>query len=81
MTAATTGVAEPDAQRRVDDVAARAKDDISRARKTAVILAFFAGAAALVGAAVAWFAACAGGRVRDGEVEPHTLLDWGRRRT
>jgi len=81
LTAATTGIAEPDAQRRVDDVAVRAKDDISRARKTAVILAFFAGAAALVGAAVAWFAACAGGRVRDGEVEPHTLLDWGRRRT
>jgi len=31
-----------------------------------VILAFMAGAAALVGAAVAWFAACAGGEHRDG---------------
>jgi hypothetical protein len=80
LTAATTGISEADAQRRVDDVAARAKENISRARKSAVILAFFAGAAAMVGAAVAWFAACAAGRVRDGEVEPHMLLNWGRPR-
>jgi hypothetical protein len=80
LTAVVTGIAEGDAQRRVDDVAARAKEDISRARRTAVILAFFAGAAALVGAAVAWFAASVGGRVRDGEMEPHTLLNWGRPR-
>jgi hypothetical protein len=79
LTAATTGIADADAQRRVDDVAARARDDISRARRSAVILAFFAGSAAIVGAAVAWFAACAGGRVRDGE-EPHGLMHWGRRR-
>jgi hypothetical protein len=45
-------------------VAARAKENISRARRSAVILAFTAGAAALLGAAAAWFAACAGGRVR-----------------
>jgi hypothetical protein len=77
LTAAVTGIAEGDAQRRVDDVAARAKENISRARRTAVILAFFAGAAALAGAAVAWFAACAGGRVRDGAAEPHPLLNWG----
>ena len=76
LTAAVTGIPEGDAQRRVDEVAARARDNISRARKSAVILAFFAGSAAIVGAAVAWFAACAGGRVRDGE-EPHSLLHWG----
>ena len=35
-----------------------------RARRSAVILVFTAGAAALLGAAAAWFAACAGGRVR-----------------
>ena len=79
LTAAVTGIGDADAQRRVDDVAARARDDISRARRSAVILAFFAGSAAIVGAAVAWFAACAGGRVRDGE-EPHGLLHWGRPR-
>jgi predicted transcriptional regulator len=78
LTAANTGLAPPDAERRVDEVAARAKENISRARRSAVILAFTAGAAALLGAAAAWFAACAGGRVRDGEAAPHALLDWGR---
>jgi predicted transcriptional regulator len=78
LTAASTGLVQPDAERRVDEVAARAKENISRARRSAVILAFTAGAAALLGAAAAWFAACAGGRVRDGEDTPHALLDWGR---
>jgi hypothetical protein len=78
LTAANTGLAQPDAERRVDDVAARAKENISRARRTTVILAFSAGAAALLGAAAAWFAACAGGRVRDDEAPPHVLVDWGR---
>jgi predicted transcriptional regulator len=79
LTAANTGLAQPDAERRVDEVAARAKENISRARRSAVILAFTArAAAALLGAAAAWFAACAGGRVRDGEDTPHALLDWGR---
>jgi len=67
LTAANTGLVQPDAERRVDEVAARAKENISRARRSAVILAF-----------TAWFAACAGGRVRDGEDTPHALLDWGR---
>jgi predicted transcriptional regulator len=78
LTAALTGIAQPDAERRVDEVATRAKEDVSRARRSAVILAFMAGAAALLGAAASWVAACAGGRVRDGEVSPHALLDWGR---
>jgi hypothetical protein len=78
LTAAYTGLAQPDAERRVDEVAARAKENISRARRTAVILAFMTGAAAMVGAAASWFAAGAGGRVRDGEVSPHALLDWGK---
>jgi hypothetical protein len=78
LTAATTGLAQPDAERRVDEVAARAKENISRARRSAVVIAFTAGAAALLGAAASWFAACAGGRIRDGEAPPHALLDWGR---
>jgi hypothetical protein len=78
LTAANTGLAQPDAERRVDEVAARAKENIARARRSAVILAFTAAAAALLGAAAAWFGACAGGRVRDGEDTPHALLDWGR---
>jgi hypothetical protein len=78
LTAAITGLALPDAERRVDQVAARAKENISRARRSAVVLAFMTGAAALLGAAASWFAACAGGRVRDGEAPPHALLDWAK---
>jgi hypothetical protein len=78
LTIANTGLAQPDAERRVNEVAAQAKENISRARTSAVIVAFAAVAAALLGAAVSWFAACAGGRVRDGEAPAHVLVDWGR---
>jgi hypothetical protein len=78
LTIANTGLSQPDAERRADEVAARAKGNISRARTSSVIVAFTAAAAALLGAAVSWFAACAGGRIRDGEAPPHALLDWGR---
>lgn len=61
----TTGLAPPDAERRVDTVIASARDNIARARRSTVVLAFMAGAAAMVGAAMAWLAACAGGRHRD----------------
>jgi hypothetical protein len=77
LTMANTGLAQPDAERRVNEVAAQAKENISRARRSAVIIAFMTAAAALLGAAVSWFAACAGGRVRDGEAPAHMLLDWG----
>jgi hypothetical protein len=66
LASARTGLAQPDAERRVDDVASKARDDINRARRSAVLIAFAAGVAALLGAAVAWVAACAGGRDRDG---------------
>ena len=78
LVAARTGLSAPDAEQRVDDVAARAKENIQRARRSAVIIAFSAAAAALLGAAAAWFAACAGGRIRDGAEEPSLLWDWGR---
>jgi hypothetical protein len=78
LTSATTGLAQPDAERRVEEVAARAKENVTRARRSAVVLAFTAGAAALLGAAAAWFAACAGGRIRDGEAPSQAWLDWGR---
>jgi hypothetical protein len=78
LVAAQTGLAQPDAERRVDEVAARAKDDIARARRSAVVIAFAAAAGALLGAAVCWSAACAGGRGRDGAVPAHVLWDWRR---
>src|SRR5215204_6426711 len=57
LVTARTGLAQPEAERRVDDVIAPARENIARARKSAVILAFSAGAAALIGLAAAWFAA------------------------
>jgi hypothetical protein len=65
LVSALTGAAQPEAARRVDAAIASARDNIARARRSAVIMAFMAGAAALLGAAAAWFAACAGGRHRD----------------
>jgi hypothetical protein len=77
LVSARTGLAQPEAQRRVDEVIAQARENISRARKSAVILAFSAGAAAILGLAVAWFAAGEGGSHRDG-TPPSLLL--GRRK-
>lgn len=76
LVAGRTGLAPPDAERRVNEVIERVKENISRARRSAVILAFMTGAAALVGAAIAWFAAGAGGAHRDERIKPHPLLDW-----
>lgn len=66
------------AERRVDQVIAQAKDNISRARRTGVILGFMLGAAALLGAAAAWYVAIATGRYRDRGESLHPLWDWGR---
>ncbi|MFL6799247.1 MAG: hypothetical protein ACJ8F3_17745 [Xanthobacteraceae bacterium] len=78
MVGTRTGLAGPDAERRVDDVAARAKQNIQRARASSVILAFALGASSLLGAAAAWLAAGAGGRIRDGIDTPSSMWDWGR---
>ncbi len=77
LTASNTGLSPADAQKRVDAIVAQARDNIRKARRTVVILAFMAGAAALVGAAVAWFAAGAGGRHRDTRSAPSLM--WGLR--
>jgi predicted transcriptional regulator len=76
LIAADTGASAPDAERHVDEVAARVKQDISRARSSAVILAFMAGAAALLGAIAAWAAAITAGRYRDGREPIPYLFDW-----
>jgi len=74
LVSARTGLSQPDAERRVDDVVARARENIARARRSTVIVTFMAGAAALLGAVAAWFAACAGGKHRDGTAP---ALTWG----
>jgi hypothetical protein len=80
LVSALTGLGQPESERRVDTVVAQARENISRARRSAVILGFMVGAAALIGAVAAWFAACAGGRQRDGREDFHPLWDWRARR-
>jgi hypothetical protein len=72
MVAATTGLAGADAEKRADTAIANAKTAIDRSRRSTVILAFSVAAALLLGAVIAWAAAAAGGRHRDGAPMP----DW-----
>jgi hypothetical protein len=70
--AARAGIPEDEAKKRVDtavqkakDAAAAAKDAADKARKAAAILAFLLGAASIVAAGAAYWAATAGGEQRD----------------
>ena len=65
LVSGVTGLTGPDAERRVDGVIANAKTAIARSRGSAIIAAFSIAASILLGAVVAWFAACEGGRNRD----------------
>ncbi len=67
MVTATTGLAAPEAERRVDATIAEAKSAISRTRASTTILAFSVATALLLGAVAAWAAAESGGRHRDGK--------------
>lgn len=80
LTAALAGLPPAETQQRVDTILSQAFDNIRKARRAAVILAFMAGAAALVGAAVAWWAACTGGEHRDGRSTAPALWGLGPRR-
>jgi len=64
LVALQTGIAPEEVERRVGDAIVSARDNIDRARTVGVIIAFAAAAAALMGAAVAWFSACLGGEHR-----------------
>jgi len=75
ITAEVTGIPPDMAAERVNREIAAAKQEIHRARVAGVLQAFFVAAALFVGAAVAWFAACEGGRDR----ERGTFPVWGRR--
>lgn len=70
LVAGATGLAPPDAERRVVQVMAEARTAASQARRSGVILGFAAAAAAVVAAAAAWFAAAQGGQHRDAEFAP-----------
>jgi hypothetical protein len=71
--AGLTGATPVDAERRVDDVLGKARSAVRKSRQTAVILAFTAAAAVLLGSVAAWSAAVAGGRHRDGEPLPRWM--------
>jgi hypothetical protein len=82
--AARMNIAQPEAEKRIDDAFARlnqaketAKQAAERARKIGVLSAFLTAAALLVGAAAAWMAAQLGGKHRDEELDLTAL--WGPR--
>jgi hypothetical protein len=68
------GLTGPDAERRVDNVIANAKTALAKSRRSAIIAAFSIAASILLGAVAAWFAACEGGRHRDGGLAPNWLM-------
>ncbi len=70
ITAAVADIPPDIAAARVNREIASAKQELHRARVAAVLQAFFVAAALLVGAAVAWFAACEGGRDRERRTFP-----------
>jgi hypothetical protein len=61
LVAANTGLSAADADRRVTEVSAQAKQNIERARASFAIVAFMVAVSALAGAAMAWFVACTAG--------------------
>jgi hypothetical protein len=65
LVASKTGIAPPDAERRVDEAITGASTAVQKARRSAVILGFATAVSLLAGAAAAWFASCLGGRHRD----------------
>jgi hypothetical protein len=69
-----TGLAGPDAERRVDSVISDSRTAISRTRAATIILAFSIATGLLLGAGAAWAGAEAGGRHRNGMPLPDWML-------
>jgi hypothetical protein len=75
---AATGLGVDESRTRVAQAISSSAQEIRRARQAAVMQAFLVAAALLVGAAVAWFSACEGGRDRD--ANQFLRWDWTVRR-
>jgi hypothetical protein len=70
LVASQTGIAQPEANRRVDEAIAAATLAVKRARQSGVILGFSIAVSLLLGAAAAWYAASLGGQHRDQTAPP-----------
>jgi hypothetical protein len=66
LVAARTGITQPDAEKRVNDVISEAKSSADRSRRTAAQFSFWLTASLLLGAFAAALAAVEGGQLRDG---------------
>jgi hypothetical protein len=71
-----TGLAEADAQKRLDDTVATLKAQAETARRYAVLFAFLTAASFLISGVAAWWAATAGGKHRDESVDHSHLSHW-----
>ena len=71
-----TGLAEADAQKRLDDTVATLRAQAETARRYAVLFAFVTAASLLVSGLAAWWAATAGGKHRDEGVDHSHLSRW-----
>jgi FtsH-binding integral membrane protein len=71
-----TGLAEADAQKRVDDTLAMLKAQAESARKFGVLIAFLTAASLLVSGVAAWWAATAGGKHRDEGTDHSHFSSW-----
>jgi hypothetical protein len=74
LVASQTGIPQAEAEKRVNDVIAQAKDAADRARRGAAKLAFWMTAALLFGAFAASLAAVEGGQLRDGTWSERRLV-------
>jgi hypothetical protein len=73
---ARTGLAEADAQKRVDDTVATLKAQAETARKYGVLLAFMTAASLLISGVASWWAATAGGKHRDEGIDHSRFSRW-----
>ena len=78
VTETIMGLPETEAKERVDRAIGTSTQALHRARVAAVLEAFFVAAALFVGAVVAWYAACEGGKEREQGV--YHFWEWAPRR-
>lgn len=65
VVAARSGIAAPDADRRVNEAVVQLKDSTNRLRKVGIVVGFMTAAALLLAGAAAWWGASIGGQHRD----------------